>query len=492
MVYLKVPTGGKSFIQKTDGLVKAMYTCISSDAKTQGKLYTAARRTGSNKNIPLIPIYMSKDNGESWQLLNAQPSQSDFCNFPSFVKNFEWVGFAISKIKVDIVESDRLFISNWWGVSVSNDSGKTWNGNWHKGTETQCIDNVITDPLNTDKVYFSVCDHNVFTSEDNGKNYHSLPKPESNTHLNTSSVACPSHFKADFILYGITERNGAPMGLVKGAAIVRSVDGGKTSEVVKYFSEKHFVQAIKEDFREKGKFYAYIDGDMKSEGGIYCTEDWGTNWKKLNSPFPDYLTCLPFHRNWIESELLPVVYYQVKNNCGTNQLLCVDPFRKNTIYAGEYTEGLFCSTNDGQTWQNISANLPFKKDTASALVDIKADENRPGVIYAGFVREGLWRTNNYGKTWSKIFPLDNSIFNATSTVVGGVTKNELFMVCEPLFWSNSSSVVLYSPDNGKTWQNIVDKTLGAIRWKSIAVNKKTGTIHAVASGNGCFYAERKK
>lgn len=484
--------GGKSFEIKNIGLPKAMYTCITADKSNPGTYYTAARRTSSNNNIPVFPVFVTTDFGKSWNLVDENPRQSDFVNYPSFLKSFEWVGWAISKIIIDNADSKRLFTTNWWGVSVSDDGGKSWNGNNFRGTETLCIENVIIDPLNTNNVYFSLCDHNVFKSEDSGKTYKSIPKAKSNIHLNTSSVVCPSMFKSGYILYGITDRNNAPMGLVKGAAIVCSTDGGKSSTVLKYFPDGHFVQAIKEDYKQKGRFYAYIDGETKSEAGIYCTDDWGKTWTKLNLPFPGQTETLPFRRNWIETELLPVVYYQVKNCCGTNQLLCVDPFRKNTLYVGEYTSGIFCSTDAGRSWINITSNLPFNIDSTSAIVDIKADNSRAGVLYAGFVKHGLWRTVNYGKSWSKVYPTDNSTFNATSTVVGGKTKNELFMASEPLYYTGGTSAILYSADKGRTWVNVMDSSLGAIRWKGIAVNKKTGTIHAVSAGNGCFYANLKK
>jgi hypothetical protein len=52
--------------------------------------------------------------------------------------------------------------------------------------------------------------------------------------------------------------------------------------------------------------------------------------------------------------------------------------------------------------------------------------------------------------------------------------------------------VYASFDNGKSWINIYDKTLGALRWKGIDVDKKTGTLYGVTNGNSAFYAERIK
>jgi hypothetical protein len=63
---------------------------------------------------------------------------------------------------------------------------------------------------------------------------------------------------------------------------------------------------------------------------------------------------------------------------------------------------------------------------------------------------------------------------------------------EPLYWSRSESAVYASFDNGKSWQDIYDKKLGALRWKGIDVDNKTGNLYGVTDGNSSFYAERVK
>jgi photosystem II stability/assembly factor-like uncharacterized protein len=206
----------------------------------------------------------------------------------------------------------------------------------------------------------------------------------------------------------------------------------------------------------------------------------------------DKIKTLPVRKDFIESELLAVTAYQTKNICGTNQLLCIDPTKKNTIYFGEADKGIFTTFDAGKTWHILGKGLPFGKDTASVLNAIKADQKRPGWLYAGFIHEGLWRSKDYGKSWQKLFPLDNRVFNATAVAVGGVSGNELYVACEPLYWSRSESAVYASFDNGKSWTNIYDKTLGALRWKGIDVDSRTGTLYGVTNGNSAFYAERIK
>jgi len=184
---------------------------------------------------------------------------------------------------------------------------------------------------------------------------------------------------------------------------------------------------------------------------------------------------------------LAVTAYQAKNACGTNQLLCVDPTRPETIYFGEADKGIFATFDGGRNWENRGGNLPFGKSQVGVLNVVRADPKRSGWLYAGFIREGLWRSKDFGKSWEKIYPSGDEVFNATSVAVGGPSGSEIFVACEPLFWSRAESAICASYDNGLTWRKISDSTLGAVRWKGIDVDARTGFLYAVSCGNGAFY-----
>lgn len=214
------------------------------------------------------------------------------------------------------------------------------------------------------------------------------------------------------------------------------------------------------------------------------------NLSPIRTILQSFISTLPVRKDFIEGELLSVTAYQVKNVCGTNQLLCVDPTRKNALYFGEADKGIFTTFDGGKSWRILGKDLPFGKDTASALNAIKADPKRPGWLYAGFIHEGLWRSKDYGHSWQKLFPSDNRVLNATAVTVGGPSGNEVYVASEPLYWSRSESAVYASFDNGKSWKDIYDKALGALRWKGIDVDNKTGNLYGVTDGNSAFYAER--
>jgi photosystem II stability/assembly factor-like uncharacterized protein len=476
--------GGVSFKEKNKGLPRELgFNTIAADPHNPGVMYTAANRRGRHTHVPLVPLYKTTDGGESWQLLHDYDVRN-FTEYPSYIRTHEHIGWAISTILVDNKNPQRLFMTNWYGVSVSNDGGVNWSGNNFVGTETVCIENLVVDKVSAGRSGFVMPDHRPFIGQDFGNTYKQVAAI---TEYKNSTALVFSRFNPDVIIFaGKIDWMGE-----HGSAILLSKDNGESFGLVKEFTDMLTVQALKEDPHTPGTFWAYIDRFIDKGAGLYRSQDWGETWHQVNLELPAYIRTLPHQMHFIENELLSVTLGQQKNVVGTNQLLCIDPHRQGTIYLGEWTEGLFRTTDDGATWQDISRGLPFKKDTTSVIVDIKADANRAGVVYAGFIREGLWKSTDYGDTWEKVFPLDDRLFNASSIAVGGYDSQEIIVASEPLFWSPSPSAVYLSRDAGKTFTNIYDNAYGALRWKSIGIDPDKGTIYGVTCGNGAFYATRE-
>jgi len=476
--------GGKTFVSKCNGLPdKTEYRTIAADPIDMNTFYTAPARGVADSHIPLIPLYKSIDGGEHWTLIKDY-KPSDFTEYHYEKDDIRPIGWSIAKFKVDLSEPNRLYMSNWFGVSTSEDAGQSWSGHFYKGIENVCIESIVADPLHSDRFLFAVADKTINVSKDNGRNYEVFKHIYLDRNYYCSSCACPSMHREGVVVYAVTNNS------TRSSAIYRTEDCGENVEIALELAQGLFVQVIKEDYIDKGIFYALIDGDFEKGAGLLKSTDWGKSWRHIDVTLASYIKSLPHNKELIESELISVTAYQTKNACGTNQILCSDPYNKGVLYLAEWTEGIFRIQNNGEICENITSNLPIGKTEASVIISINVDEKVPGVIYTGLLKEGLWRTENYGNSWTKIYPKDDSIFNASSIFVGGLTKDELYVVCEPLEWSKCNSAVIYSSDRGETWKDIYDPSLGAIRWKGIAVNRNTGTIQAISCGNGAFYAER--
>lgn len=483
---LRSTDGGASWEEKTEGLPAGVSYCTLSVAPAAPTvLYTAPDVRGYHIGVAPVPVYCSKDQGESWRLIKKH-TEKDLKKYPYYM-TLRQAGWAISKLLVDHDDFNRIYLSNLYGVAVSPDRGRTWNAHHYTGIEAACVEDICCDPSIHDRVYFAPVGHRPSLSRDGGRTYRTINLIEGLPFRSSTALVASEH-RSDLLIYGMTnsERRQA-----RRAAILRSEDGGRTSDLVFTSNPSLFVQALVEDPHISGTFYAYLDGDVLQGAGLYRSEDWGKIWRNLCVPLPDHIQTLPHQREWVEDELLSVTVSRVKRVCGTNQLLCVDPHREDTLYLGEWTEGIFRVTDEGRTVSRVDDGLPFGRHKVSTLVALEVDEARPGVLYAGFIREGLWRSEDYGETWAKLYPADDTPFNASSMAVGGPSKEEIVVACEPLYWSPVESAVYYSADNGETWVNIYDKAMGALRWKGMALDPRSGVIHGCTCGNGCFYAEPK-
>ena len=477
---------GTSFTKKTSALGMVDFSSICSDPNNDSTYYAAICQYPSPKNDSAVPLYESKDKGETWQIIRRNYSWSDFKDFAPQYQRPEQIGWAISKFIVDNTHPNKFYLMDWFGICVSEDSCQTWNANYFKGIGNICLEMITADPVVPGKVMFAGADGQPCISRDGGKTFASLPTLDAQENYYCSTVICPSKHKTGLLVYGVTNSS------ERLSAICRTEDDGNNCRVVLPLAKGLFVQAIKEDPFNEGVFFAYVDGATSNGAGLYKSVDWGTTWKQVTVPMLDSIKTLPLRKDFIESELLAVTAYQAKNICGTNQLLCIDPTRRNAIYFGEADRGIFATFNGGRTWRVIRTGLPFGKNTVSVLNAVKADPKRPGWLYAGFIHEGLWRSKDYGQSWQKLFPLDDHVFNATAIAIGGPTGNEVYVASEPLYWSRSESAVYASFDNGVTWQDIYDSTLGSLRWKGIDVDHATGILYGVTDGNSAFYAERIK
>ena len=476
---LKSRDGGRHFEPIDAGLPPAEFSCLAVDPRAPRTLYTAAC-VPADAPVPVVPLYVSQDAGATWSpIKDYRPA--DFTEYPYPPGDIRPIGWAIAKLRIDPFDSRTLYMSNWFGVSVSHDRGLHWSGNHYEGIENICIENVVAHPTRPGCFYFSAADQPVSRSDDDGGHYRHFAALNLPANYYCSTCAAPSRFTAGLVVYGVNN-NGS-----MHSAFQWTDDEGATAHASLELPAGLMIQGIREDSVLPGVFLASVDGEPARGAGLYRSADAGRTWTRLpGGGLPGRITRVPQRRAWVENELLSVVWYQTKNACGTNQLLGAIPGRAGAFYWGEWTEGLFRTGDGGRTWTDISAGLPFHRNPVSTLVCVAADPARPERLYAGFIGEGLWRSDDTGAHWIKVFPLDDRLFNASTIAVGGPGNDDLYVACEPLGLSPCQPALLHSADGGRAWTDLYDPALGALRIKAIAVNPATGTLAVGTCGNGMF------
>jgi photosystem II stability/assembly factor-like uncharacterized protein len=74
--------------------------------------------------------------------------------------------------------------------------------------------------------------------------------------------------------------------------------------------------------------------------------------------------------------------------------LAIDPLTPATLYAGVYGEGLFKTTDGGQSWRPADTGL-----TSVVIQSLVIDPNTPTTLYAGTGNSGVFKSMDGGATW---------------------------------------------------------------------------------------------
>jgi photosystem II stability/assembly factor-like uncharacterized protein len=445
---------------------------VSADPHRPGRFITSPHLDGRD-----LPLYETSDHGCTWRRLKQTYALADLSDYPDYINDPTLIGQAISRAVFDPRDPDVFYITGYYGVSVTHDNGRTFSGQGFAGIETSCVESIVADRT-TGLIYAALTDHEPAASQDGGRTYTSFtggPKP-------TAALAISPH-EPEIVLWS----SGGKRRHNDRALILRSTRGGSDPEVVLTIMGHRFVQALAADSHVRGRFFAFVDGDIDGASddtaGLFRTDDMGSTWHRIGSPFPDTVHRVPVEEDWIESELLPVVVYQKRNAAGANQLLACDPQVAGRLYVGEWTTGLYRSDDAGKTWGRADTGLPFGRSRAGVLSQVLTDPERAGWVYAGFTAHGLWRSVDSGRHWKRITPDDT--LNASSVALLG---ERIVIACEPMWWTSTPARILISEDLGAHWDDIHPDEYGAVRWKGITLDSH-GTVHASSCGNGIFTAD---
>lgn len=118
-----------------------------------------------------------------------------------------------------------------------------------------------------------------------------------------------------------------------------------------------------------------------------------------------------------------------------------DPVSPNTFYCGY--QSVFKSTNQGTTWTQLG-------NIGSSMDEIKVSPSNPNIIYATSPG-GVWRTSNGGNTWSNITGnIPTSGAQITDLAIDNLNPNQIYVT---LSGYASGNKVFSSNNGGAAWIN---------------------------------------
>lgn len=145
---------------------------------------------------------------------------------------------------------------------------------------------------------------------------------------------------------------------------------------------------------------------LASQNDLLVSHDNGTQWTTLKASLP-----------------------------GVTSALAVNPTNPNILYAGMHSQGLYLSTDGGQTWQSLTHNFSNEAIGSSTVTAITIDPSNPmRVVMAHGIR--------VGDTGNEFFPLG----------------------------------ILFSNDGGKTWGNVMDLSDGQLVTRLQVQNGKVNAL----------------
>jgi len=385
------------------------------------------------------------DKGQSvWQEISRSSVDSNgwWANVDG--KNGQWSHFgkALGSIVVDPADPAHWYLTDWFAVYQTFDSGKTWKATI-QGMAQTVVHAVASDPLNPKIVHLGMADNGYFRSDDGGL---SFKQNTDGIGCNVKCLACASEFPGVVYATGssswkcdtlyVNDKSGT--GHWRKAACKGLPD-----------KESHFFDSIAIDPKDSKRVVAGVSGSPKQgEGGVYESLDGGESWSWIGAGLPEGKGF--FHDSiwWIGREI-------ALSKDGS--MVCFSNSRRKVF-----------------SWDKASKTWIKAEFQQGQPLDVAADPFKPGRFAIGAIGGGVFVSEDGGKTWAKSLDGTAGQVCFDSAVEGRMA-------------ASSEDGVFLSEDGGKTWKAL-DKGLPDRRFKNSGAF--SGSRLLVGSGaSGAFWTE---
>ena len=323
---------------------------------------------------------------------------------------------AIWTFALDPANSQILYAgTNEDGVWKSTDAGNTWQQAGSTGAFP--IYSLTVDPSAAHIIYAGTNGGGVWASSDAGVTWHS-------TGFTTGMVWSLATDSAG-ALYAGTNASGAQVSRDRGVTWTILHTG---TDAVNKFGYGTWI----------GRQQIFVSSELGY--GMVGSQDGGATWSVTGQSFTGY----------------------------GSRGVAFDPSDSQKIYAGATVGNVFFKSIDGGlTWSSRRFGSP-----AVYVIAVAVDPLSPNIVYAGTQNEGVFKSTDYGDTWS----------SAGSGLSGAIT----YLTPDPtksgrLFASTATAFYL-SEDGGKGWANVLNMPA----WTVTMDPNTSSTIYATTRTLGVF------
>jgi len=442
--------GGRSWKPAHRGLGRASIHSLAIDPQNPNLLYAGTLPAG---------LYRTTDGGQIWQVVDG-----------GFDLNVKWIA---SLVVIDPQESGHLLYSPAFSVYESTDGGAAWVP-IAKSRCPEVIAALVMDPQDAKRLFAievgGVCSNGLYQSSDGGKTWSLVVEMESPY---TPSLAIDA--QGDWIYASMSETlfassdggetwsqmaqtgcnalavdpaEGQVAFCSEGSQLLQTRDGG-TSWTVLGDPQRGWIRAITIERRASSTI-------LVGANGLVISMDKGLTWEDRSSGIG--ANRLELKLPAVESAPL----YIEQDDCqifrsldgGLDWQALSDQFRGcqlefdsdgETLYLtgksppSESIAVVLRSTNQGQTWESLSAPYP-----GEARVD--AHSGKPGVIFLPYNSDprNAYISRDHGTTWDLVLGI--SSFYGARIFSDGQQGDIVYSISEGFLAPGRSE------DGGETWQ----------------------------------------
>ena len=414
-------------------------------------------------------VYKTTDHGDTWTQTNDNSLSGAYSSF----------GWWFGRIKVDPVDPDIAFV-------IGLDIYRTLNGG--QSWSNQSGNNVHVDQH---EVYIHPQDNDFVLLGNDGGLYTSVNGGNSWVHDETLPITqfytCELDNQIPWRLYGGTQDNGTNRIIFHPDGYWERIYGGDGFYVLVDPKDNNYIYA-ESQYGGLGRSTNGGESFYTATNGISSSDRF--NWNSPLAMDPENPEVLYFgsnrlYRSTNRAASWTPISYDMTDGSGEGNLvyntlttISVSPVNTDIIYTGSDDGNINVSIDGGNTWENISEGLPKRWITRVAADPL--EENVAYVTVSGYRWDEyiphVLRTDNYGQTWVDISsnlpeaPVNDIIISPGNNLV-------IFLATDV--------GVYYSYDGGESW-DVMGTNLPNVVITDLVYHQSTNKLVAATFGRSMF------